>query len=72
MPRKNRKQEGYNVCKAVIEIRQEGISEGISQGIKALTRTLKPIFKTPEAVLASIITQEGFEDTTIDDVKRYW
>ena len=84
MPRKNRKQEGYNVCKAVMEIRQEGISvgisvgirqgisQGISQGIKALTNTLKPIFKTPEKVLENIISQEGFEDTTIEDVKKYW
>ena len=40
--------------------------------ILARNKTKNIIFKTPEAVLASIITQEGFEDTTIDDVKRYW
>ena len=43
-----------------------------SKGLKALVNTLKPILKTPEEVLESIISQEGFENTTIDDVKRYW
>ena len=51
---------------------KDGRESGLKAGLKALVKTLKPILKTPEAVLASIITQEGFEDTTIDDVKRYW
>ena len=41
-------------------------------GLKALVNTLKPIFKTPEAVHENIISQEGFENTTIEDVKKYW
>ena len=51
---------------------ESGLKEGRESGLKALVKTLKPILKTPEAVHANIITQEGFEDTTIDDVKRYW
>ena len=44
----------------------------LKAGLKALVNTLKPILKTPEAVHASIASQEGFEDTTIEDVKKYW
>ena len=54
------------------EGRESGLKEGRESGLKALVNTLKPILKTPEAVLTSIVSQEGFEDTTIEDVKKYW
>ena len=53
-------------------IREEGREEGRESGLKALVNTLKPILKTPEKVLESIVSQESFEDTTIEDVKKYW
>ena len=51
---------------------ESGLKEVRESGLKALVNTLKPILKTPEAVLTSIVSQEGFEDTTIDDIKKYW
>lgn len=54
------------------EVRESGLKEGHAYSLKALVNTLKPIFKTPEKVLENIIAQEDFEDTTIEDVEKYW
>ena len=51
---------------------EAGMKAGHEAGLKALVNTLKPILKTPEKVLENIVLQEGFEDTTIEDVKKYW
>ena len=51
---------------------ESGLKEGRESGLKALVKTLKPIFKTPEKVHENIVSHESFEDTTIEDVKKYW
>ena len=54
------------------DVYDSGVAAGHEAGLKALINTLKPILKTPEAVLVSIISQNGFENTTINDIKKYW
>ena len=51
---------------------KEGHESGLKAGLKALVKTLKPLFKTPEKVHENIVSHESFEDTTIEDVKEYW
>lgn len=80
MPRKNRNREGYNVCKAVKEIREMGIKEGISQGISqgiaqglvGMINILKPFIDTAEEAYEKIKMQAGYENITLDNVKEYW
>lgn len=43
-----------------------------SYGLRALINVLKPILKTQEAVLENIVAQEGYENTTIEEIKKYW
>ena len=51
---------------------ESGLKEGHTDGLIALISTLKQVRKSPEEVLASIVSQKGFENTTMDEVKKYW
>lgn len=51
---------------------ESGLKEGHTDGLIALVSTLKQVRNSPEEVLASIVSQKGFENTTMDEVKKYW
>lgn len=52
--------------------KQEGIQTGIQTGLIALVHSLKTFCQTPEEVLEQIVKNEGYESTTLDDVKKYY
>ena len=46
--------------------------EAHAEGLEALVKNLKPLLPDINSVLEAIQKSKGFENTTLDMVKKYW
>jgi hypothetical protein len=54
------------------EARAEAHAEAHAEALEALVKSLRPFISDSEALLSAIQANKGFENTTLDMVKKYW
>ena len=50
----------------------KGHAEAHAEALEALVKSLRPFISDSEALLSAIQANKGFENTTLDMVKKYW
>ena len=70
-PRKTRN-GGYNMCKAIEELKKDWYAEGKEKGLESMVRILKGVSDNINDIFAMITKDANYRDVTMEMVKRYY